>query len=450
LGRIILVIGGNAAGPAAAAKAKRSSPEAEVILFEKSDYISTGSCELPYLFSGEIKDYNKLLFYTPDNFRAEKGVLVKTRHEVLEIIPKEKRIIVFDKNKNYEYSQQYDSLILTTGSVANKIEGLDYSLGNVFTFKTISDFLRIDEYIKQNNTKKISIIGAGYIGIELAETLTNAGYEITLIEKESLPLPAYCCEIRKIVNEILSAKKIRFISGITDFRFIQSDGGINGINCDGRIIETDLLITCVGFTPNNKLALNAKLKTGNSGGLITDSRLRTSDFSIFAAGDNVEVSNFITNKYDYIPSAVLAHNYGHIAGENATGGANSVNKVVKNTSLKFFDSYICKVGITEKEALNNNFIFSKETEILPNLVKVMPESRPVFGKIIFEKRNKFILGAQFIGGKEVSGYADIITAFITNKISAEKLADINFNYTPALSPFVNILSSLGRKIKHSK
>lgn len=445
MGKVILVIGGNAAGPAAAAKAKRAAPDAEVILFEKSGYISTGSCELPYLFSGEVDDYNKLLFYTPDKFRAEKEVLVKTGCEVLEILPKEKEIIAADKNS--EYRQKYNSLILTTGSVANKIESLDYSLENVFTFKNVSDYLRIKDYITCSKSKKIAIVGAGYIGLELAESFKKTGYDVTLIEKDNLPLPGYCCEIRNIVNEMNKNLNIRFLGGCENSKFISESNRITAINCEGRIIEADIVITCIGFSPNNILAQKAGLNLGKFGGLVTDSRLRTSDFSIFAAGDNIETTNFVTNKSEYFPSAVLAHNYGHIAGENAAGGNKAVNKVVKNTSLKYFNSFISKVGITEKEAIANNFIVSKVSDVLPNLVKVMPASRSVFGKLIYDKRNRFILGAQFLGGPEVSGYADLISSMIMNKIPADKLAEINYNYTPALSPFVNLLSTLGRKTK---
>ena len=450
MSKVILVVGGNAAGPAAAAKAKRTSPGAEVILFEKGEYISTGTCELPYLFSGEIDDYKKLIYYSADSFRSEKGVSVKTKHKVTGIFPKDKKITVIDLEKGREFEQKYDSLILATGSAAKKIPGLEYSLKNVFTFKNVYNYLSINDYFKLAKVKNITIIGAGYIGLELSESLSKAGFSITLIDKENLPLSAYSKEISKLTEEIIIKNKIRFIGGASNISYIGSENVLKSINCDGRIIETDMLITCLGFTPNNFLAEKGKLKTGSFGGLITDTKLRTSDFSIFAAGDNIEVKNFITNKYDYIPSASFAHSHGHIAGENAAGGNAVANSVVKNISLSLFGSFICQVGITEHEAELNNFIFSTVDELLPNLVKVMPGSRSVYGKLLIEKRNKYILGAQFLGGREVSGYADIISAFIKNKIPAEKLSEINYNYTPALSPFVNILSSLGKKAKKNK
>ena len=181
---------------------------------------------------------------------------------------------------------------------------------------------------------------------------------------------------------------------------------------------------------NTSLAENAKVRTGNYGGIITDSRLRTSEFSVFAAGDCAEVINLITNKNDYIPSASLAHINGHLAGQNAAGATKAAEKVIKNLSVRVFNSFYAQVGITEKEAEENNFIFSSVFEVMPNLVKVMPNSRSVFGKIIFEKRNKTILGAAFLGGSEVSGYADIISLFIRNKIPATNLSFNNYNYTP--------------------
>lgn len=443
---IILVIGGNAAGPAAAAKAKRAAPEAEVILIEKSNFISTGTCELPFLISGEIDNYNKLVFYSPEKFFTEKGVTVKCLHIVRELNTKNKNAVIENLENGSLYTQKYDRLILATGSVSRKIQSLDYSLENVFTFKSITDYLKIYKYLSDNKVKEISIIGAGYIGIELAEAFTQKDFNVTLIDREDLPFSFASGEVQNIVSEVLKNNKIRFIGGVKDLRPFSSGNSLKSINCDGRIIETDILISSVGFMPNTSLSENAKIRIGDLGGIITDSRLRTSDFSVFAAGDCSEVTNFVTNKKDYIPSASIAHIHGHLAGQNAAGANKAAEKVIKNLSVRVFNSFYAQVGITEKEALENNFIFSSVFEVMPNLVKVMPNSRSVFGKIIFEKRNKTILGAAFFGGSEVSGYADIISLFIRNKIPATILSLNNYNYTPALSPFVNILSVLGRKI----
>ena len=184
----IIVVGGNAAGPAAAAKAKRTSPDSEVILFEAGDFISTGTCELPYLFSGEIKNYNDLVFFDGESFEKEKGVTVYTRHLVNSIDTCSKTVKVTNLIDNSPLTFEYDSLILATGSQSVSVPGLPNTVKNLFRYKTVSDYIKIKDYIDYNTVKSVSLIGAGYIGLETAEALTRAGYEVTIYEKDSLPL----------------------------------------------------------------------------------------------------------------------------------------------------------------------------------------------------------------------------------------------------------------------
>jgi NADPH-dependent 2,4-dienoyl-CoA reductase/sulfur reductase-like enzyme len=188
------------------------------------------------------------------------------------------------------------------------------------------------------------------------------------------------------------------------------------------------------------------LEIGKFGALKVDSRMRTSDFNIYAAGDNSEVINKVTGRTDYIPLATIAHSQGHIAGANAAGGNLRTEPVVFNLAVKIFDKSVCKVGLSSEEASDMKLSFNSVHAVIPNLVHVMPESEKVFGKIIYDRDSKLILGASFIGRSEVIGYADIIAMMIANKIKADALASTNYNYTPPLSPFVNLLSVLGRKI----
>jgi NADPH-dependent 2,4-dienoyl-CoA reductase/sulfur reductase-like enzyme len=448
MSKTILVIGGSAAGAAAAAKAKRTLPDSEVVMYEEGEYISTGICEMPYLFSGEIDNFEKLIFYTPEKFRTEKGVIVKTGSRVENISLREKKITVRRKADNYLFEKRYDNLIIASGSSSKKIPGLDYSLENVFTFKNMEDTVKILSYLKRNTSqKKIIILGAGYAGLELAESAKRGGYDITLIEIGKLPLPSASVETSSVIKRILDENGVRFLGEVSNLAFLTQEGKITSVNCDGRIIDADVIVSCAGFMPQSSLASSAGIKTGATGGIKTDSRLRTSDYSVFAAGDCVELINSITNKPAFIPSALFAHNYGHIAGENSAGGCKNAPKTYANLSLKLFDTFITLTGISEKEAEEYGFVYSTASASAFNLVKIMPGSRAVSGRIIYEKRNKFILGAEFLGGPEVSSYADIISLFINNKIPADKLAEANFNYAPSLSPFINLLSVLGRKIK---
>ncbi len=445
-GRII-VVGGNAAGPAAAAKAKRVSPSANVILFESGKYISTGTCEIPYVISGDISDYKKIIFYDEEKYKKEKGVDVFTQHLVTEINRRGKFVVVKNLIDNSINKFSYDKLILATGSKAKQVDYLPQNAKNVFTLKSVSDLIKLKEYLSSNKVKTAAVIGSGYIGLEIVESLKRLNLEIILIEKEKLLLPSAETEISFLVQELLKKNGIRFFRNINNPKIQVSDNKLKTLELDGRIIDVDLVIIAIGFIPNSELAFQSKIELGNYGGIKVDNRLRTSDPNIYAAGDCIEIKNLITNKNDYIPLAAIAHEYGHIAGGNAAGENYNTESIVKNLSVKIFDKYYISIGLSSSEAEKNKFYFSSVSEIAKNLIKVMPGSENTFGKILYEKNTKRILGASFFGGKEVSGYGDIISLLIRTKQPANVLSSINYNYTPPLSPMVNLLSLLGSKIK---
>ncbi len=201
------------------------------------------------------------------------------------------------------------------------------------------------------------------------------------------------------------------------------------------------------MSQNSFLARSARLDLGKSGAIKVDNYLKTSDRFIYAAGDNLEFINYLTGKPEYIPLATHAYDMGHTAGENAAGGNVKYEPFVKNISVKIFDKFIVSVGLTEAEAIRSNFKFNKSFAKTRNLVSIMPGSDYVYGKVLEEVNSKRIIGASFLGGKEVSGYADLISALIKLKIPASVLAKINYNYTPPLSPFVNLLKILGKNFE---
>jgi len=442
----IIVIGGNAAGPAAAAKAKRTNPDAHVTMFETGEYISTGTCEIPYVLSGEIKSYKDLLYFDSKSFREKKDVDVYIKHKVEEINRKEKEIKVLDLYNGTTHFYKYDKLIIATGAKPKSLKQFSIPAKNLFTLKNIANLLKVKEYLHANEVRSILVIGSGYIGLETADVLSSKGFNITVIEKENRPLPVAEPEIQLLIEDILTKNNVRFFGSVKNLKPNYSEDKIESLNVDGRIIEADMIIISVGFLPDSDLAKNAKLEIGEYGGIRVDGTLKTSDPHIYAAGDCIEIINEITKRPFYLPLATISHDYAHIAGENAAGRNKRVNPVVKNISVKLWDKFFISVGLSSSEAKENKFKFKAESDTAYNRVTVMPGSEKVFGKIIYEAESKRILGASFIGGEEVSGYGDLISALIKAKQSAKILADINYNYTPPLSPHLNLLSLLGRKI----
>lgn len=441
----IIVVGGNAAGSAAAAKAKRSNPNADVLLFEASDFISTGTCEMPYVLSGEIGDFKKIVFFSPSSFQEEKGVKVFVKHFVREIDTKKKIIIVEDLIENKIIEHDYDRLILTTGSVAKSLPGFDTQLKNIFTLKNINDLIRLDEFLNKEQVKSALIIGSGFIGLEAAEALIKRNVQVKIIERESKPLPGSDKEFSDEFLKILIQNKIEFIGSINNVEPIISGDKLLAVRIGDEFIKADIVLLSVGFEPDTFLAQSAKLEIGKSGALKVDQYLKTSDRFIYAAGDNVEIINAVTGKPDYIPLATHAYESGHIAGENAAGGNVKYEPIVKNISVKIIDKFFALVGITSKEAREKGFEIQESFSKARNLVSEMPGSDYVFGKLLAEKGSKRIIGASFLGGKEVSGYADLLSALIKLKAPASILSKINYNYTPPLSPFVNLLTLIGKK-----
>ena len=441
----IIVIGGNAAGPAAAAKAKRFNPNADVLLFEANEFISTGTCEMPYVLSGEIDGYQKIIFFSPASFQEEKGVKVYVKHLVEAIDKKRKQVIVRSLIEDKIINFDYDKLILTTGSKAKTLPGFDAQLKNVFTLKNINNLIRINDFVSKDKVSKAIVIGSGYIGLEAVEALKKRNITVQLIEKEKRPLPGADKEFGDEVLKILINNGIEFIGGVNDLEPVISGDKLLGVNLENNFIKTDLVLLSVGFEPDTFLAQSAKLDIGKSGAIKVDPYLKTSDRFIFAAGDNVEVVNAITGKQDYIPLATNAYQMGHIAGENAAGGNLKYDPFVKNISVKIFDKYFAAVGLSSQEAVKTGIEIKEVSAKTRNLVDVMPGSDYVIGKVLADKNSKRIIGGSFLGGKEVSGYADLLSALIKLKAQVSVLSKINYNYTPPLSPFINLLTIIGKK-----
>lgn len=448
--RKIVVIGGNAAGPGAAAKAKRTDPDAEVTMYEAGDFISTGTCELPYLLSGEISDYNKIVFFSPETFYEEKGVTVKIRHKVSAINRQNKIIEVLNLKTGKAEHAHYDSVILATGSRARQVYGLSGSFKNVFNLKSVGDYLKIKTYLEENNVEDVLVVGAGYIGLEVAESLSETGYDVTVTELANRPMPGADEEISRLMHEQINKSGVIFSGSRKVEKVHSKDYKVTSVKLGSDLVNIDMVIVATGVEPNTELALNSGLSIGKTGAIKVNNKLKTSCSRIYSAGDNSEITNFITGRPFYFPVATMAHSMGHIAGENAAGGNAYFSPVVKNIAVKIFGKAFTRVGLNSAEASDFSINATAVSTVMPNLVKVMPDSKSVFGKIIFDRNTRLLLGAQFYGGKETVGYADMISMMIKQKIRADELYTVDYNYTPPFSPFVNILSVLGKKIRNTR
>ncbi len=442
----IVVIGGNAAGPAAAAKAKRTNPDSEVTLIESASFISTGTCELPYLLENKINSYKDIVFFDENTFYQEKNVRVKINSTVKKIDRKSKNIIVYDSIKNENIILNYDKLILSTGSYIPNILQVIGNPVNFSTFKTVNDFIKIKAYFNKNAVQKVLIIGAGFTGLEVADALTNIGKSVVICDKEKV-LAENSDDLRVCLKSLMESKGIELLDSNNNLQFIQNKSRITNYKIDSKVFEVDYVIQCTGVKPNNFLGESSGLSIGKFGGLKIDNKLRTSDSNIFAAGDNIEVPEFITGKSIYLPIATLARKFGHIAGANAAGSNYYITPVIKNVTFQFGNKAFAFVGLSLDELKKLNYKYIQVKAESKNLVHVMPDSEKVHGIIYVDQNSNYILGGEFWGNKIIASYADIVSLYIRNKIKANSLADEIFNYSPPISPMINLLHILGQKLK---
>jgi len=444
--RKIIVVGGSAAGPAAAAKAKRINPENEVILYEAGNYISIGTCEIPYVLSGEIESVDKIIFFTPETFEKEKGVKVKINHHVEAIDRQKKKIFVRDLRTQKILEDNYDKLILCTGSLKKIHPEFRTGLKNLFYLKTVDDVKSIQNYLRNNVINSALVIGAGYTGLEALEFVKKIASTAYLADVVDLPLQGYDYEIRRILLDKIIEKGIEFIPDAKEIKPFEKDDKVNRVKIGKRQIEVDFVLITIGFEPNNALAKTANLSLNSPFGSIkVDEKQKTSDENIYAAGDCCGVKEFITKKTKWIPLASFAHDQGHVAGTNAAGGFETFDFVVRNVAFRFFDLNIAMVGLTTNEIEEENIKFHEVSHLGNSKIRIMPGGVKHFVKIKYRKDNKQIVSANLIGGDDIVGKANLISFAIKNNLPITKFYETNFVYTPTLSPLIETLSILAKK-----
>jgi len=431
----IIVIGGVAAGTSAAAKARRMDEKAEIMLFEKGEYISYAGCGLPFYISGVVQDRNELLVQTPEFFSKRHNIEVYVQHEAIEILPNKKMVVVKDLKRGTEKEYKYDKLIIATGAVAKKLPlpGVDYP--NIFTLRNLNDADNILKAVFRPGVKNAVIVGAGLIGLEMAESFSHRGLKVTIIERERQVLPSFDFEMAFLVEEHLKKNKISVLTGAEIKEFKGSSQGVSGVILNsGKELPADIVLISVGIKPETKLAERAGIKLGPTGAIGVDSRMETSIRDIFAAGDCAESHNIITGKPLWSPFGSVANRHGRIAGENAAGGESIFRGVVGSSVAKIFDITAAKTGLSEVEALKEGYS-AVSVHVHPlNRAHIYPNAEPLSIKVIFDRETEKLLGAQIVGKEGVDKRIDVFTTAIQNDMKVGELFDIDYAYSPPYAP----------------
>jgi NADPH-dependent 2,4-dienoyl-CoA reductase/sulfur reductase-like enzyme len=445
----ILVIGGLAAGPSAAAKAARTNPRAEVTLFEQTDTVSYGLCEAPYAISGEVLDEKKLVVYTPERLQTEKGIVVKTLHRVEKIFPTKHEIRVRDVRSGDVVSYEFDKLIITTGSSPRRLNVEGEDSRNVFHVSSREDTLNIMKYIDSEHPKNAVIIGGGYIGMEMSESLRKREMDVALLHRHKLPMAGLEEKTRERVVEELENNGVRFITNARVDALLQdASRKVVSVHTNKGSYETDLVILSLGVTPNVALAKDARIRLGLTGAISTDQRQQTNIDNIYSAGDCCEVKNVVTGKPMYIPLATIASRQAWVAGENAAGGKATFTGAIRAIAVRVFGLEVAQVGISSDEAREAGFDVATQEITAWSKVGIMPDNSRVTVKLIMDKRSKRVLGANLFGGNGTTSRANTLGVAIQYKMTVEDVSRFDMIYAPPFAPLwdpILIAANEGKK-----
>lgn len=432
MGERLIVVGGVAAGMSAAAKARRTNPDLEITVYEKSGYVSYGACGIPYFIKGEIPNVDDLIARTPEQF-AKQRIYAHTHHEVLGIDVDTHTVRVRNLDTGEEFTDHWDKLVLTTGGVAARppIPGLD--LPGIFTVRVPEDGLAIRRWIAEHRPTRGVIVGGGYIGLEMAEALAAHDIQVTIVEMLPQVMPNMDADMVAHVHEELARQGVdlRLEHAVEAFR---GDDRVREVVAGGETFPADIVIFSVGVRPNVTLAKQAGIALGPTGAVAVDDHMRTNVPNVWAAGDVAEVHHLVTGKPAYIPLGTTANKQGRVAGTNAAGGDAAFQGVVGTAVVKVFDLHVARTGLSEKEARAEGFDVAAVTIKASNKAHYMPHSSPIHVKLVFEKGSHRLLGGQIVGKGGVAKRIDIIAAALHAGWTTYDLAKLDLAYAPPFAP----------------
>lgn len=428
----ILIIGGVAGGASAAARLRRLNEHIEIILFEKGEYISFANCGLPYYIGGDIKNKSDLTLQTPLGFKKRFNIDVRTFNEVTAINKDKKTVTVLNHNTNETYEESYDILLLSPGAEPFRpnIEGVN--LDRVFTLRNIPDTYRIKDYIDNAAPKSAAVIGGGYIGVEMAENLVQAGLSVTIVEMQNQVIAPFDYDMACILHNELERNGVT-LKLETALEKIEENGSLLKVITNKGAFDADMVILAIGVKPETKIAAEAGLKLNQRGAVIVDDNMKTSDDFIYAAGDAVEVTDFITKEKAVIPLAGPANKQGRIAADNIAGIKSTYRGTQGSAILKVFSLTAASTGITEKQAKQLGLNYEKSFTISASHAGYYPGAEEMFIKTIFDKDTGKILGAQIAGREGVDKRCDVIAAAINFKATVYDLTKLELCYAPPYS-----------------
>ncbi len=428
----ILIVGGVAGGASAAARLRRLDEKSEIIMFERGEYISFANCGLPYYIGGEITEKSALTLQTPKSFNDRFNVDVRNNNEVISIDREGKTVTVKNIKTNETYTESYDKLILSPGAepIKPNIEGFENS--RVFTLRNIPDTYIIKDYIDNNKPKSAVVVGGGYIGIEMAENLHSAGLDVTIVEFADHVIAPLDYDMACDVHNHIREKGVNLILN-DGVKAIKDNGNNLTVTLGNGELFADMVIMSVGVRPEGSLARDAGLNVNERGAIIVDNHMKTSNDNIYAVGDAIEITDFVTGQKGFVPLAGPANKQGRIAADNICGIDSSYGGTQGTGILKVFDLTVATTGITERKALELKLDYEKSFTYSASHASYYPGAVNMSIKIIFNKADGKLLGAQIVGYDGADKRLDVLATAIRAGMTVYDLTKLELAYAPPFS-----------------
>ena len=429
----VVIVGGVAGGASAAARIRRLDEQAEIVVFERSGFMSYANCGLPYYIGDVIADEEELTLQTPESFFLRFRVTVKTHHEVTAIHPDCKTVTVKKLADGTSFEEKYDKLILATGAKAilPDVQGIDSE--RLFTLRTVEDTLRIKNYIKAHRPRSVVLAGGGYIGVELAENLSAVGIDVTIVQRAKQLLTPFDADMASFIHAEMRRHGVKLVLGRSVTGFAEAQKGVTvQLDC-GEALHTDMVILALGVTPDTALAREAGLALGMKDSILVNDKMETSVSNIYAVGDAVQVKHAVSSKDALISLAGPANKQGRIAADNICGKESRYRGSQGSSVIKIFELTAATTGLSEKDAKRCEFSVEKVVLSPMSHAGYYPGGSVMTVKVIFEKESYRLLGAQIVGREGVDKRIDVLATAIRAGLKATELKDLELAYAPPYS-----------------
>lgn len=444
----VIIVGGVAGGATSAARLRRLDENAEIIMIERSGYVSYANCGLPYYIGGTITDRSKLTLQTPQSFRNRFNIDARVRQEVVSIDRAAHTVTVRHLDDGTEYVEGYDKLILSPGArpVTPSLPGIDAE--RLFTLRTVEDTYAVADFIDREQPRRATVVGAGFIGLEMAENLRERGLEVTVVQRGEHVMPVFDADMASLLHNHLREHGVELLLKADVTGFDETSDAILTTLADGRVLESDLVMLSIGVAPESTLAREAGLELGLRGSIKVDATMRTSDPDIYAVGDAVEITNVVTGSSALIALAGPANKQGRIAADNICGRESEFGGSQGSSILKLFELDAASTGLTLTAARAAGI--GAEAVILSpaNHATYYPGAETMTLKVVFERGTGRILGGQAIGRGGVDKRIDVLAVAIRARMTAADLTELDLAYAPPYSSAKDPVNMAGFMIEN--